>query len=309
MMRRQASSSDPSTGWPPPTPALFTRRSRPGTRSFSRANPAATELASLTSMVSGIASAPRWRISDAACSSCAAVRAAIATVAAGSANNSASARAMPRPPPVTRIEGMVKASLGPHVVPAPVAAELVQESEGLEGLHSVEKKHAVEMIGFVLDDTRGKAGGRKIHLFPRAIEGPHDDLPRALNAGPDVGNAQAPFPVFDDITGSDFDLRVDQGHQRHVFTVLVGFLVFVHVPSGRKSGNKNPQRFMHLRRRESDSLVLLHRLEHVVDELLDCRGPNLRRVHRASLRAQHRMLHARDLQNRHTRIICATICH
>ena len=46
------------------------------------------------------------------------------------------------------------------------------------------------------------------------------------------------------------------GHQRHVFAVLVGSVVFVMRPvRGGKPGDKNPQRFMHLRRRETDSLV------------------------------------------------------
>ena len=40
---------------------------------------------------------------------------------------------------------------------------------------------------------------------------------------------------------------------------------------GGKPATKMPQALVHLRRRQPDALVLLHRLEHVVDELLDLR--------------------------------------
>ena len=89
-------------------------------------------------------------------------------------------------------------SLGPHVVAAPVAAEFVQERERLEGLHAIEEQHTVEVIGFVLDHTRGEAGGLNLDLLPRAFERADDDLARTRDAAADVGNAQAPFPVFDD---------------------------------------------------------------------------------------------------------------
>ena len=45
------------------------------------------------------------------------------------------------------------------VFAAPVAAELVEERQRLEGPHPIEEQHAVEVIGLVLDDARGEATG------------------------------------------------------------------------------------------------------------------------------------------------------
>src|SRR5436190_1603730 len=52
--------------------------------------------------------------------------------------------------------------------------------------------------------------------------------------------------------------------------------------------------------RDANPRVFLHRLEHVVDELLDPGSTDFRRVQRPGFRAQDRVPHARDLQNRHT---------
>src|SRR5262249_34840089 len=54
-----------------------------------------------------------------------------------------------------------------------------------------------------------------------------------------------------------------------------------------------------LRRRQSDAVVLDHRLEHVVDEPLDRSALDLSAIDRPRTRAQHGMTHPRDLQNRH----------
>ena len=40
---------------------------------------------------------------------------------------------------------------------------------------------------------------------------------------------------------------------------------------GREAGDEQPHALVHLRRRQPDALILAHRLEHVVDELLDAR--------------------------------------
>ena len=89
--------------------------------------------------------------------------------------------------------------------------------------------------------------------------------------------------------------------------VIMTIVIMSVVARGRKPGDEEPHAFVDLRRRQSNSLVLLHRLEHVVDELLDLRRADLGRMERAGLRAEDGMPHARDFQNRHTRIICATI--
>ena len=64
-------------------------------------------------------------------------------------------------------------------------------------------------------------------------------------------------------------------------------------------GDEHPDALVHLRRREADAVVLGHGVDHVVDQLLDDRAPDLGLLERPRFRAQHRMPHARDLQNRH----------
>ena len=65
----------------------------------------------------------------------------------------------------------------------------------------------------------------------------------------------------------DGDLGVDEGHQRDALVFLVFVLVVVR--SRREAGDEEAQALVHLGRGQPDALVLLHRLEHVVDELLD----------------------------------------
>jgi hypothetical protein len=63
---------------------------------------------------------------------------------------------------------------------------------------------------------------------------------------------------------------------------------------------------VNLRRRQADTVIFVHRLDHVVDQLLDRSAADLGLVERPGFGAQHRVTHPRDLQNRHThRIILA----
>ena len=71
------------------------------------------------------------------------------------------------------------------------------------------------------------------------------------------------------------DLRVDQRHQRHPPIVVV-LIVLVVVGRGREAGDEQAQALVDLRRGQPDALVLPHRLEHVVDELLDARASGSR---------------------------------
>jgi len=63
------------------------------------------------------------------------------------------------------------------------------------------------------------------------------------------------------------------------------------------------RRLLNLRCRQPDALVFAHRLEHVVDEALDRGRADVTGIDRPGAGAQHRMAHACDLQNGHSRII------
>ena len=64
---------------------------------------------------------------------------------------------------------------------------------------------------------------------------------------------------------------IDQRHQRHAALPAVVVVIFI-VVVGSEAGDEQPQALVHLRRRQPDPLVLAHRLEHVVDQLLTPRG-------------------------------------
>ena len=105
--------------------------------------------------------------------------------------------------------------------------------------------------------------------LPRAIVGAHLDLARARHAAADVGNAQAAFPVLDHVavpTGVISGLMSAISGTR---ALVVFVLVLVVVRRRREAGDEEAQALVHLRRGQADAVVLAHRLDHVVDQLLD----------------------------------------
>ena len=80
---------------------------------------------------------------------------------------------------------------------------------------------------------------------------------RARHPAAHFGNAEAAFPSLDDLIADDGDLGIDEG-ERIAFAPAVGI----------EHGDKHAQAFVHLRRRQPDSGILVHRVDHAVDELL-----------------------------------------
>ena len=64
-------------------------------------------------------------------------------------------------------------------------------------------------------------------------------------------------------------------------------------------GHEDTEALMHLRAGQADPAVLVHGVDHVVDEFLEARVLDLGALERAGLLPQHRMPHARDLQDGH----------
>ena len=64
--------------------------------------------------------------------------------------------------------------------------------------------------------------------------------------------------------------------------------------------DEQPQTFMYLRRGQADAVILVHRLDHVVDEFLEQRILELGLVERPRAFPEHGMPHARDFQNGHS---------
>ncbi len=95
---------------------------------------------------------------------------------------------------------------------------------------------------------------------PSRSQRAHRDLARPRHAAADVGNAQAAFPVLDDLGADRRDLRVDDRDRRRRRLAVVVVV---------EARDEQPQALVHLRRRQADAVILDHRLDHVVDQLLD----------------------------------------
>ena len=70
-------------------------------------------------------------------------------------------------------------------------------------------------------------------------------------------------------------------------------------PLGVEDRDEHAPRFVHLRRRQADARILVHRLDHVIDELLELRRADLVLVDRARRLSKHRVTHAGHFQNGH----------
>ena len=159
------------------------------------------------------------------------------------------------------------------------------------------------MIGFVLDDPRRVIVGASARCARRRGRSARTLISRARGTRPRMsGMLRQPSQSSSTMsvpTGDDF--RVDDRDRRRR-------------PSRRprrasSAGDEQPQPFVDLRRRQADAVILDHRLDHVVDQLLDDRVADVGALEGARLRAQHRMAHARDLQDRHIRrIILVSAC-
>ena len=120
----------------------------------------------------------------------------------------------------------------------------------------------------------------------------HADAAIAWNLAADIGDAEAAFPVLHQIAPDRRELRVDDGHRHD--------LGFAGAPIRLlDTGDEDPHAFVHLRARQPDAVILAHRLDHVVDQLLEGGRTHGRRIDLVRHFAKHGMAHARDLQDRH----------
>ena len=164
----------------------------------------------------------------------------------------------------------------------PVPRVLLQIRQRLERAHAIEEQHAVQMIGLVLDDARGKIVRRDVDLAAGAIHRVDPDRARARHAAADVRDAQAALPVFHDLRADRRDDRIDEHHR-----LVIGRQRVVVVR--RDGGDEDAQALVNLRRRQPDAVVLVHGVDHVVDQLLHRRAASARRA-----RSRGRARAARD---------------
>jgi len=125
------------------------------------------------------------------------------------------------------------------------------ESDGLLALlgrHSVEHEHSVEMVDFVLEETRQEFVGLELHVVAVEIDSLHDDSSRAQHLDVQAGNRQTSLVVHPLPARFD-DLRVDDDAR-----------IFVDVVDEETALDAD------LRRRETDSGRLVHDTEHFLGE-------------------------------------------
>ena len=155
------------------------------------------------------------------------------------------------------------------------------------------------MVGLVLDHARGVFVCAQFQPIAMPVEGAHANLPQAGHAPANIRNAQAPFPVFDEIGSDRRDLRIDDCHRLRPLVLVV---------AGVELRHEQADALVHLRRGEPDTAVLDHRFDHVVDQLLHRRGLELASFQGPGDGSQHGMPHARHLQNGHNREIIPAPC-
>src|SRR6185312_89822 len=175
-----------------------------------------------------------------------------------------------------------------------VSGVLVKECQRFERAHAIEEQDAVEMIRLVLGDPRRKIPERHVDPAPLAVQAAQPDFLRARHAAADVGNAQAAFPVFDDLVADGRDFGIDDRDGLRVGDVLAGLGLH-----RLEDADEDAEALVDLRRGEADAVILGHRVQHVVDEVLEYRMLDVGRGQRPGFGTEDRMPHVRDFQNRH----------
>ena len=143
------------------------------------------------------------------------------------------------------------------------------------------------MIGFVLYDARWKAGSRHRERSAVTVERGDPDVGSPRHQASEVRYAETTLPVLLYCASDGRNLRIDHDHREEVPLRII------------HACHEQPEALMHLRCGQADPLILVHRVEHVVNEPLQRRLSDLRHVERPPSSAQERMSKARHLQYGH----------
>src|SRR5262245_29703365 len=182
-------------------------------------------------------------------------------------------------------------------VAQPVLVPLGQVSERREVPHPVDVHDAVEMIRLVLDHPSEELLRHGVDLAAIPIVGLEPDRRVAGHYAAHVRHGEASLPAVVHLLGERRHDRVDEDGERNGGRVGIA----------RVLGNLDHADLLervHLRRGEAGPVVLAHGLDHVVDEPLSLRRPDLLHGNERRLLAQHRVAETGDLQNSHvTRVL------
>src|SRR5262245_18839816 len=190
------------------------------------------------------------------------------------------------------ISGPLMSSIALLTDAEPVLLPLGNVGESGEIAHPIEVHVTVEVIGLVLGDACEEV--LRVDDLPGAlaVEIFEPDRRVAWHHAPHVGHRDAAFPPVLHLVGQRGDDGIDDDRERN-------FRSFGIARVGLNLDDRDLPGNVDLVGGESRSVVLAHRLDHVVDELLRRGGPNLFWRERLRLLTQDGMPEPRDLQNRH----------
>ena len=177
----------------------------------------------------------------------------------------------------------------------PVSRVFVKIGQGLERTHPIEKQDAIEMIGLVLNHASRKIVEREARP-PTPRSNPRTVISRARGTWPRMSG------------------MLRQPSHPSTMSLPTGVISGLMIAIGSASGRRRRRRAYSAPRRRDGPLHgpaappgrrrgIDHRLDHVVDQPLNRRLPDLGAFERVRLGAQHGMSHARDLEDGHVRRI------
>src|SRR3989441_654664 len=206
-------------------------------------------------------------------------------------------------PPMFRIWGAISGPLMSSIAlladAEPVPLPLGNVGEGRQVAHTIEVHVPVEMIGLVLGDACEEVLGIDDVARAFTVVKLEPDRRVAGHDAPHVGNRQAALPAVFHLVCQRRDDGIDDHGERDLGRVGIARI-------GLDLDDRDLLEDVDLVGGESGPVVLAHRLDQVVDELLGLGGQNFFRGERSCRLSQDRMPESGDLQNGHDPRNCST---
>jgi len=153
------------------------------------------------------------------------------------------------------------------------------------------------MVQLVLNHAREKLLRIQRNRLAKPIQPRQSQRLPSRHAPAKVGNAQASLPILLQFLRVLGNLRIDDDGQRYRRLVRISRM------RGFDLNKKNSLRHMNLRAGQAHAISVAHRLDHVVDELLERRRGQFLRVHGQRPLPQNGMTQSCNLQERHKAFI------
>src|SRR5882762_3952719 len=174
----------------------------------------------------------------------------------------------------------------------PVALPLRDVAERAHVTDPVHVDDAVEVVRLVLDHAGEEVLGDELDGIALPVEALEPHRRVARHHTPHVGHREAALPAVLHLLREGRDDGVDDDGQRDLRSLGVA-LILGHLD------HRDLPRHVHLVGGQPGAVVLVHGLDHVVDQLLDGSRADIGGRHGLGGLAKHGMTEPRDLQNRH----------